>query len=121
MNDVNEFEQVPDDQLGALLRAHLTAGDDRAFAAAVMARVRHEPTPRASSWDILAQWAPRGLAVAALLALAVGLGIFAAPSRTADPGTPTGAPAEILTTLEPLSTDQVIMVVFEGNPGGGRD
>ncbi len=125
MNDGNEFGQAPDERLGSLLRAHLTAGGDRTFTAAVMARVRREPQPRVSSWDVLAEWAPRGLAVAAMLALAVGLGIVAAPSDSPDPaGQAAGAarsPAELLTVLEPVSTEQVMTVVFEGNIGGGRD
>jgi hypothetical protein len=126
MTDRNEFDANPDRALGEVLREHLTAPDDAAFAARVMARIRLEP--RDSSWDILAQWMPRGLAAAATLALAVALGWFA--SRGTDASRPgaeivASSPSDILTTPEPLSEDQILTVVLEAgirqDAGGGND
>ncbi len=125
MTDRNDFETGPDRALGELLRQHLTAPDEAGFAARVMERVRL--TPRDSSWDVLAQWTPRGLAVAAVMLLAMGLGFVAATSR--ENATPeaqsiaTGSPTEILAVPEPLSDEQILTVVLEGGvrqDQGGR-
>jgi hypothetical protein len=120
MTDRIDFDAKADRALGDVLREHLSASDDAAFTARVMERIRLEP--RDSSWDILAQWMPRGLAAAASLALAVALGWYA--SRGADDGSRSvaevvaGSPADILTAPEPLSDDQILTVVLEG---GGRN
>ncbi|NNG17892.1 MAG: hypothetical protein HKM89_15560 [Gemmatimonadales bacterium] len=114
MTDRNDFDANPDRPLGEVLREHLTAPDDVAFAARVMARIRLEP--RDSSWDILAQWMPRGLAAAATLALAVALGWYATRgTATSRPSAEVVAnsPSDILTTSEPLSEDQILTVVME--------
>jgi hypothetical protein len=121
MTDRNDFDVRPDQALGDLLREHLTAPDDAAFAARVMARIRLEP--RDSSWDILAEWMPRGLAAAAALALAVAVGWYA--SRAAFEGSSpvaevvASSPTDILTVPEPLSEDQILTVVLGG--GGSND
>lgn len=121
MTDRNDFDTGPDRALGELLRSHLIAPDDAGFAVRVMERVRL--TPRDSSWDVLARWTPRGLAVAAVMLLAVGLGFAAATSR--ENATPdaqsiaTGSPTEILTVPEPLNDEQILTVVLEG--GGRQD
>ena len=120
MTDRSDFDAKADRALGEVLREHLTAPNEAVFAARVMERIRLEP--RDSSWDLLAQWMPRGLAAAATLALAVALGWFA--SRAADDGSRpvaevvTSSPGDILTTPEPLSDDQILTVVLEG---GGRN
>jgi len=127
MTDRTDFDANPDRPLGDLLRKHLTAPDEAAFAARVMARIRLEP--RDSSWDILAQWMPRGLAAAAAVALAVALGLYA--SRGADDASrpvaeiAASSPSDILTTPEPLNEDQILTVVLESgirqDAGGGND
>ncbi len=116
MTDRNDFDGSPDRALGELLRQHLTPPDEAGFAARVMERIWL--TPRDSSWDVLAQWTPRGLAVAAVMLFAIGLGFVAATSR--DNATPeaqsiaTGSPTEILAVPEPLSDEQILTVVLEG-------
>ena len=115
MTDRNQFDTGPDRELGELLRQHLTPSDEAGFAARVMERVRL--TPRDSSWDVLAQWTPRGLAVAAVMLLAVGLGFLVAtnlenPAREALSIT-AGSPSEILAVPEPLSDEQILTVVLE--------
>ncbi len=121
MTDRNDFDASPDRALGELLRQHLATADDAGFAARVMERVRL--TPRDSSWDVLARWTPRGLAVAAVLLLAVGLGFFAATANEARaPLTQSGTasfPSDILAVPEPLNDEQILTVVLEG--GGRRE
>lgn len=70
MSDRNDFDQARDEALGALLRSHLTAQDDAAFAA----RMRAEATAmaQANGWGVVAHWALPGLAAAALLVAALG-------------------------------------------------
>jgi hypothetical protein len=120
MTDRNDFDAAADRALGEVLREHLTAPNEAAFTARIMERIRLEP--RVSSWDLLAQWMPRGLVAAASLALAVALGWYA--SRGADDGSRpvvevvASSPGDILTAPEPLSDDQILTVVLEG---GGRN
>ena len=125
MTDRNDFDGSPDRALGELLRQHLTPPGEAGFAARVMEQVRR--TPRDSSWDVLAQWTPRGLAVAAVMLLAMGLGFVAATSReNATPETQSisaGSPTEILAVPGPLSDEQILTVVLEGGvrqDQGGR-
>ncbi len=128
MTDRNDFDANPDRALGEMLREHLTLPDDAAFAARVIERIRLEP--RESSWEVLARWMPRGLAVAASLTLVVAVGYFASASlnkgnRPGAEASATTSPTDILTTPEPLSHDQILTVVLEGgigqDAGGGND
>ena len=128
MTDRNDFDVNPDRALGEILREHLTLPDDVAFTARVMERIRLEP--KDSSWEVLARWMPRGLAVAASLTLAVAVGYFVSAGLNTGnrPGTEasvTTSPTDILTTGEPLSDEQILMVVLEGairqDAGGGND
>ena len=64
------FVHTPDPELGAALRRALDAGDEAAFVARVRAALG---TARPCTWDILDQWARRGLVAAALAALAAAL------------------------------------------------
>ena len=70
MSDTNDFNQARDEALGALLRNHLSAPDDAAFAARM--RVEAVAAARTSDWTAVAHWALPGLAAAALLLAAVG-------------------------------------------------
>jgi len=63
------FDHRPDPALGAALRQALTAADDAAFVARVLARVARAPI---AHWDVLASWARAGIAVAAVAALVAG-------------------------------------------------
>ena len=66
----SNFLHTPDPELGAALRRALDAGDEAAFVARVQAALA---TARPRTWDILEQWARRGLVAAALAGLAAGL------------------------------------------------
>jgi hypothetical protein len=72
MDRETPFNHRQDLPLGAALRDALAPGDPGAFVARVLAR--HDAaraTPPA--WDVLASWGRRGVAVAAVAALAAGL------------------------------------------------
>lgn len=64
------FFHGPDPELGAALRQALEPGDDAVFVARVRGALG---TVRPRTWDVLEQWAGRGLVAAALAALAAGL------------------------------------------------
>jgi len=64
------FFHGPDPELGAALRRALEPGDDAVFVARVRGALG---TVRPRTWDVLEQWAGRGLVAAALAALAAGL------------------------------------------------
>jgi hypothetical protein len=86
------FDHRPDPELGAALRAALDpSGEQRAFVAAVLARY-DDARQRAAvpTWEVLASWSRRGvaIAVAALLLIGILFGRTALlPTRTADDGT----------------------------------
>jgi len=63
------FDHRPDPVVGAALRQALTAADDAAFVARVLARAARAPI---AHWDVLASWARAGIAVAAVAALVAG-------------------------------------------------
>jgi adenine/guanine phosphoribosyltransferase-like PRPP-binding protein len=116
MTDHNEFTAERDVTLGNALRDHFHVSNDAAFTAAVMERIRREP--RQTSWDVLAGWAPLGMAAAAMLALVSGLllGIALKPG--------TGEPAlaetnnvvtEWLSSPEPLTNDLMLTAVLTGD------
>lgn len=66
------FDHEPDARLGAALRRALEPAGHDAFVARVLAGM---PAARAGSWDILAGWAGRGIAAAALVALGAGYAV----------------------------------------------
>jgi len=75
MNDEKTFDHRPDPELGAALRRALDPprGDQAAFVAGVMAR--YDGALAAASvptWQVLAQWSRRGIALAAAAAVVVG-------------------------------------------------
>jgi hypothetical protein len=72
MKEPLPFEHEPDARLGAALREALAPREHDAFVARVVAGFS---TPRAGSWDVLAGWAGRGIAAAALLALGTGFAV----------------------------------------------
>lgn len=63
------FDHQPDLELGDALRRALEPAGHEAFVARVVAQFA---APRAGSLDVLAGWAGRGIAAAAVLALAAG-------------------------------------------------
>ncbi len=108
------FDHRPWRDLGRVLREVLEAGDNRVFAARVMAEIRAlDVRPfRSDWWEVLGAWARPGLvAAAAIVALTMGLAI---PSRT------TGAVEE--TTADDAlqaSTEASVLTVAANPPDVG--
>ena len=71
MSDLSPFDHRPDAELSGWLRETLSAPDDPAFVARVMARVPAR-IAREAWWDILDEWARPGIAAAAVLLLGAG-------------------------------------------------
>ena len=118
MTERNAFGPERDGALGSLLHEHLSTTDDASFAEGVMARIRLEP--RESSWEVLAGWAPLGMAAAAVLALATGLWLGSArrdlPIVTAD----AADPVQWLSTGDPVTTEFVLTAVLVGDGFDGN-
>jgi hypothetical protein len=113
------FDSRPDAALGQLLREHLGADDDAAFAARVRAALAAAPAPaaRRSSWDVLAAWARPGLAAAAVLVLALGWWLLRA-GAPADPNleevlvSAVAPGAAVTVSAQPPSNDAVLGLVL---------
>ncbi len=80
MTDHADFHSGRDEELGALLRNHLTSGDSADFARRVMERL--PLGGNVSPWEILAGWARPGLAAALLLATLTGFWLVARQEAT---------------------------------------
>jgi hypothetical protein len=113
MTDRNAFGPERDEALGALLHEHLSTTDDASFAESVMARIRREP--RESSWEVLAGWAPLGMAAAAILAVAAGLWLGSARPDTPMAEADTVDPVQWLSTGDPVTTEFVLTAVLVGD------
>jgi len=124
MTDHGDVNTERDVQLGKALRDYLDVPGDTGFTASVMARIRLES--RESSWDILAGWAPLGMAAAALLALVSGVLLGLALKQ--DPVQPLVAEAdnsvtEWLSSPDPITDDFMLTAVLTGDdlrPRGER-
>ncbi len=118
MTEESDFNSERDVVLGNALRDHLNVSNDAAFIAAVMERIRLES--RESSWDVLAGWAPLGMAAAAVLALVSGLLLGIALKQEADePGVGMAATDNVVTewlsSPEPITNDLVLTAVLTGD------
>lgn len=122
MTDQNQFSTGRDANLGALLRAHWDPDDDgTSFLESVMAGTLAGATE--TSWEVLARWAPVGLAAAVLLALGLALTYSRIESQPQAWANAAGAdPAvQLLASPAPV-TDDLVMAVAVGDryPGEGR-
>jgi len=117
MTEQHELPVERDPEIAALLREHLVIHNEDAFVASVLTRVRADQ--RESSWDILARWAPLG--VAATVILALGLGVLlgweirqeAAPPVA--PTTSSNTMAQWVTSPGPVTNDIVLAAVLDGD------
>ncbi len=114
------FDHRPLRDVGTALRELLEAGDNRAFVARVMAEVRALGMRRLRGdwWEVLGAWARPGLvAAAALVALAVGLTLAAAPAgrvqqATADDALQAATEVSVLTAAADPPDVAVILAAF---------
>ena len=114
------FDHRPLRDVGTALRELLEAGDNRAFVARVMAEVRALDMQRLRGdwWEVLGAWARPGLvAAAALVALAVGLTLAAAPAGpvqqpTADDALRAATEVSVLTVAADPPDVAVILAAF---------
>ncbi|MEK6596949.1 MAG: hypothetical protein AABY91_01350, partial [Gemmatimonadota bacterium] len=91
MTEQSAFDNRPDLELGAQLRAALDTPDGDLF----VARLRHNvlAVRQEDSWDVLSRWAPRGL-VAAIAAAAL-LWMVTRPEPVAPAGPMASAPVQM--------------------------
>lgn len=104
------FDAQPDEELGALLRQHLGAGDDPRFIARLRDAVLQ--ADRAESWEVLAGWARPWLLAAGLAAAAVMWMVMTRDGR-ASLG-PELVPVRELIAGQPPSGEILISAVLEG-------
>jgi len=104
------FDAVPDEELGAVLRAHLDGPAPVQFTARMRAAVAQ--ANRAESWEVLAGWARPGLVAAGLAAAALLWVVL-----TRDVGAPAGTgrvPVQELIAGQPASSEILMAAVLEG-------
>lgn len=114
------FNHRQDVALGAALREALAPGDGRAFVARVLAGYDAARTAP-PAWDVLASWGRRGVAVAAVAALAAGLlvGRIMRPAAGGIEdalGSPTGTslpPAALLAAQQPPEASAAFASLIE--------
>jgi len=106
MTDLSPFDGRPDPGLGAELRAALEGPGAEAFLvrlrAAVAAAAAETP------WDILARWAPRGVAAAAAAAALLWL-LIGLPEPAAPAGPIASAPVQM--EVSPGQPEAVVLTV----------
>jgi hypothetical protein len=106
------FDHRPDPVLGAALRDALSADDHATFVARVTASLM---MPQRVHWNVLASWAPRGIAVACVAALGAAL-LVNAMEPPMDLMTSVAAPSARMVMIRVGSPDPGIMLL----PHAGR-
>ena len=123
MNDEKTFDHRPDAELGAALRRALDPprGDQAAFVARVMARYDGAlAAATVPTWEVLAAWSRRGLALAAAAAVLVGF-LVGRALQTPEPETfdaamaPTSGPGvtALVTATDPPDASVVFASLVE--------
>lgn len=113
----NPFDHAPDGQLGKLLRAGLDVPGHDGFVQRTLALLAAEP--RRSSWDVLNTWLRPGLAVAAVVALALAMWLRLVPAASseaslADAIGSAGVPTVLVSSAQGASADNLLAAVVEG-------
>ncbi len=112
MTDMNEFAQGRDEELGSLLRAHLSAPDDAAFAARM--RVAAMATADETAWRSVARWTLPGLAAAAVVLAVLGAtlgGSAPQPTARAAAGSAAGSLVELASDTSPAGSVALLAVM----------
>ncbi len=110
MSESSPFSAERDEELGALLRDHLTGPNAERF----VARLRTEPqrTDRDDSMSILGRWAKPGIAVAGIAAVALlWLGYR---SVSEEPSQLAIAPVSEVINVGPNSGELLLATMLEG-------
>ncbi|SRR5258705_2556973 len=123
MNDEKTFDHRPDPELGAALRRALDRprDDQAAFVAGVMARYDEAlAAATVPTWEVLAAWSRRGIALAAAAAVLIGF-LVGRALQTPEPETfdtamaPTSGPgvAALVTATDPPDASIVFASLVE--------
>ena len=123
MNDEKTFDHRPDPELGAALRRALDPprDDQAAFIAGVMARYDGAlAAATVPTWEVLAAWSRRGIALAAAAAVLIGF-LVGRALQTPEPETfdtamaPTSGPgvAALVTATDPPDASMVFASLVE--------
>ena len=123
MNDEKTFDHRPDPELGAALRRALDPprDDQAAFIAGVMARYDGAlAAATVPTWEVLAAWSRRGIALAAAAAVLIGF-LVGRALQTPEPETfdtamaPTSGPgmAALVTATDPPDASIVFASLVE--------
>ncbi len=111
------FNHEPDEALGRILRAGLTASGHQGFVQRTLALIAAEP--RGSSWDVLGTWLRPGLVAAAVIAFVFSMWLRLAPAPAvsaslADAVGSVGVPASLIASSSSSSADNLLAAVVEG-------
>jgi len=112
MTAQDEFTAARDAALGALLRAHLAAPDDGAFAARM--RVAAVAVADETAWRSVARWTLPGLAAAALVLAVLGAtlgGPATQPAARATAGSAAGSLVELASDTSPAGSVALLAVM----------
>jgi hypothetical protein len=112
MTEQNEFTAARDEALGAVLRSHLSAPDDEAFAARM--RVAAVAVAEETAWRSVARWTLPGLAAAAIVLAVLGatLGrVPAQPAARATAGSAAGSLVELASDTSPAGSVALLAVM----------
>jgi hypothetical protein len=110
MSEQSAFDNSPDPELGAQLRAALDTADGDLFVARLRQTVL--AAGREDSWDVLSRWAPRGL-VAAIAAAAL-LWMVARPEPVAPAGPMASAPMQMEVAPQHPEAAVLTVAILEG-------
>lgn len=111
----NPFDAGRDEELGALLRAHLDPAGHAEWSAALRSRLA---AGNESSWAVLAHWLRPGLVAAVLLVGLLGIWFLMSQPAATQPGLaeavrPGDAPAQLFTASRP-DQELILGLVLEG-------
>lgn len=111
MTDQSAFDNKPDPELGAQLRAALDTPDTDRFVARLRRGVLVAQPE--DSWDVLSRWAPRGLVAAAAAAAVVWL-VGRSDPASAPNGPMASAPVQMEVAPQHPESMVLTVAVLEG-------
>jgi hypothetical protein len=112
MTELSEFTSGRDEELGALLRAHLSAPDDVVFAARM--RVAAVAAANETAWRSVARWTLPGFAAAAVVLAVLGATLGGAtpePAARTAAGSAAGSLVELASDTSPAGSVALLAVM----------